>query len=53
VLVTHDVEVSASCDRIIRMRDGLIVADERVAKAESTVGTDRPSADATPIEVAA
>jgi putative ABC transport system ATP-binding protein len=53
VLVTHDVEVSASCDRIIRMRDGLIVADERVAKAASTVGADRPSADATPIEVAA
>ena len=31
VLVTHDAEVGASCDRIIRMRDGLIVADERVA----------------------
>jgi putative ABC transport system ATP-binding protein len=31
VLVTHDAEVGATCDRIIRMRDGLIVADERVA----------------------
>jgi putative ABC transport system ATP-binding protein len=30
VLVTHDAEVGATCDRIIRMRDGLIVADERV-----------------------
>ena len=30
VLVTHDVEVGATCDRIIRMRDGLIVADERI-----------------------
>ena len=30
VLVTHDAEVGATCDRIIRMRDGLIVADERI-----------------------
>jgi putative ABC transport system ATP-binding protein len=33
VLVTHDAEVGATCDRIIRMRDGLIVGDERVASA--------------------
>ncbi len=32
VLVTHDAEVGARCDRIIRMRDGLIVGDERVAQ---------------------
>jgi putative ABC transport system ATP-binding protein len=31
LLVTHDAEVGATCDRIIRMRDGLIVGDERVA----------------------
>jgi putative ABC transport system ATP-binding protein len=31
LLVTHDAEVGAACDRIIRMRDGRIVADERVA----------------------
>jgi hypothetical protein len=31
LLVTHDAEVSAACDRIIRMRDGLIVGDERTA----------------------
>jgi putative ABC transport system ATP-binding protein len=30
VLVTHDPEVGAASDRIIRMRDGLIVADETV-----------------------
>ena len=30
VLVTHDAEVGAHCDRILRMRDGLIVGDERV-----------------------
>jgi len=31
VLVTHDAEVGAFCDRIIRMRDGVIVEDESVA----------------------
>jgi putative ABC transport system ATP-binding protein len=30
LIVTHDAEVGESCDRIIRMRDGRIVADERV-----------------------
>ncbi|HET9522433.1 MAG TPA: ABC transporter ATP-binding protein [Candidatus Limnocylindrales bacterium] len=33
VLVTHDPEVGATCDRIIRMRDGLIAGDERVVPA--------------------
>lgn len=28
VLVTHDPEVGAACDRIVRMRDGLIVGSE-------------------------
>ena len=32
VLVTHDPEVGAACDRIIRMRDGVITADEQVAR---------------------
>lgn len=35
VLVTHDAEVGAFCDRIIRMRDGLVVGDEPVGEAEA------------------
>ena len=35
LLVTHDAEVGAACDRIIRMRDGRIVADERVTIASA------------------
>lgn len=34
LLVTHDAEVGAACDRIIRMRDGRLVADERVTGVE-------------------
>jgi putative ABC transport system ATP-binding protein len=30
LIVTHDAEVGQACDRIIRMRDGRIIADERV-----------------------
>jgi putative ABC transport system ATP-binding protein len=42
VVVTHDAEVGASCDRIIRMRDGLIVGDERVAPMAEPVYADEP-----------
>ena len=34
LLVTHDPEVGATCDRIIRMRDGLIVGDEQVGTVQ-------------------
>ena len=37
ILVTHDPEVGAACDRIVRMRDGLMVEDERHA----IVGTSK------------
>jgi putative ABC transport system ATP-binding protein len=40
LLVTHDVDVGATCDRIIRMRDGLIVGDERVAHATPATQAD-------------
>jgi putative ABC transport system ATP-binding protein len=35
LLVTHDAEVGEACDRIIRMRDGRIVADERVTEVSA------------------
>ena len=34
LIVTHDQEVGAACDRIIRMRDRRIIADERVADVQ-------------------
>ena len=33
IVATHDVEVAAACDRIVRVEDGRIVADDRVAPA--------------------
>jgi putative ABC transport system ATP-binding protein len=33
VIVTHDPEVGAACDRIIRMRDGHVVEEERALAA--------------------
>lgn len=33
VLVTHDEKLAALCDRVVRMSDGRIVADQRVAAA--------------------
>ena len=49
LLVTHDAEVGDTCDRIIRMRDGVIVADERVpVRATLEVDIFRPIAPSTP-----
>jgi putative ABC transport system ATP-binding protein len=33
IVATHDVEVASACDRIVRVEDGRIVADDRVAPA--------------------
>jgi putative ABC transport system ATP-binding protein len=45
ILVTHDPEVGTACDRVVEMRDGLIVGDEHRA----AIGTNNvASATATP-----
>jgi len=33
--VTHDSEAGEACERMIRMRDGRIVADERVTEVSA------------------
>jgi putative ABC transport system ATP-binding protein len=48
LIVTHDAEVGDTCDRIIRMRDGVIVGDERVAQAADAVGAEAPPRIAAP-----
>ena len=40
VVVTHDPGVASQTQRIIRLRDGLVVGDERVAGAESPAGLE-------------
>ncbi|GII01190.1 macrolide ABC transporter ATP-binding protein [Planobispora takensis] len=37
LLATHNPEVAAACDRVVRMRDGRIVGDDRVTPAENVL----------------
>ncbi|MFF4364322.1 ABC transporter ATP-binding protein [Streptomyces sp. NPDC001604] len=38
LVATHDVEVAANCDRIVRLHDGRIVADDRVTPDDDVLG---------------
>jgi putative ABC transport system ATP-binding protein len=38
LIVTHDADVGAACDRIIRMREGCVVADSRRSGDEPADG---------------
>ncbi|GAA1857140.1 ABC transporter ATP-binding protein [Paeniglutamicibacter psychrophenolicus] len=42
VMVTHDAEVAARCDRTIRLRDGRILAEQTAAAASGSPRTETP-----------
>ena len=44
VLVTHEADIAAYADRVVTMRDGVIVADERVSKPAPPGGRGRAQA---------
>ncbi|MBB5965866.1 ABC transporter ATP-binding protein [Planomonospora venezuelensis] len=37
LVATHNPEVAAACDRVVRMRDGRIIGDDRVTPAENVL----------------
>ena len=49
VVVTHDPEVAAYADRVITLRDGKIVSDERRAPARTAAAAPEPASPAAPI----
>ncbi len=42
VLVTHEADIAAYADRVVTMRDGVIVADERVSKPAAAAAAAEP-----------
>jgi len=46
VVVTHEADIAAYADRIVTMRDGTVIADERKPQAERRAAT--PGAEASP-----
>jgi macrolide transport system ATP-binding/permease protein len=46
VLVTHEADIAAYADRIVTMRDGVIISDERVAKSAAPTVPTAPAAAA-------
>jgi putative ABC transport system ATP-binding protein len=50
VMVTHEIEVAHRCARIVRLRDGLIISDERLAPARASTRAPAPVAVASALE---
>ena len=42
ILVTHDPDVAAACDRVIHMRDGVVTDDNSRARARERASRRRP-----------
>ena len=40
-MVTHDPDVAAQCERIVHIRDGVIVADEQLAASVAALAGGR------------
>ena len=50
VLVTHEADIAAYADRVVTMRDGVIISDERVTKSAAPTGPTAPAAAAAEAE---
>src|SRR5579862_7686582 len=49
ILVTHEPDMATFADRIITMRDGLVISDHRQAAHSSTAGQPSPAAATSPM----
>ncbi|MGD0421559.1 MAG: ABC transporter permease [Xanthobacteraceae bacterium] len=50
VLVTHEADIAAYADRVVTMRDGVIISDERMTKSAAPTGPTAPAAAAAEAE---
>jgi putative ABC transport system ATP-binding protein len=53
VMVTHDPDIAVQCQRVVRIKDGLIAADEGVVSDDGVVTVDHNDAAAYPVALPA